>query len=70
VGHAGLDAEDAGGGGVFAGFAVGVEEVGGAGGEGGGVSEWGGVRRGGGRVTGFLRGGTCLRWRLGGDGRR
>lgn len=23
-----------------------------------------------GRVTGFLRGGTCLRWRLGGDGRR
>jgi len=38
VGHAGLDAEDAGGGGVFAGFAVGVEEGGGAGGREGGLA--------------------------------
>lgn len=39
--HAGLDAEDAGGGGVFAGFAVGVEEVGGAGKGGGQRGGWG-----------------------------
>jgi len=47
VRHAGLDGEDAGGGGVFAGFAVGVEEVGGAGrggfSEGSGGGEGGGV---------------------------
>jgi len=60
VRHARLDGEDARRGGVFAGFAVGVEEVGGAGGEdGGGLVDGGWGEEGGGLQSLFGAGHCC-----------